>query len=82
LKNNVDTKASKGRKLRFHVQEQIANFETSTGGWKWSDDQIDEFFASLLGQKVNMNEDEVEEDEEEFSEREIEAESNGIRLFG
>lgn len=80
LKNNVDTKASKGRKLRFHVQEQIANFETSTGGWKWSDDQIDEFFASLLGQKVNMNED--ENDNEEDSEKEIEPESNGIRLFG
>ncbi|KAI5963952.1 BFR2 [Candida margitis] len=80
LKNNVDTKASKGRKLKFHVQEQIANFETSIGGWKWSDDQIDEFFASLLGQKVNMNEDEAEDKEE--SDNEIEAESNGIRLFG
>lgn len=80
LKNNVDTKASKGRKLRFHVQEQIANFETSTGGWKWSDDQIDEFFASLLGQKVNMNEEEI--DDEENSEKEVEPESNGIRLFG
>ncbi|KAI5961894.1 BFR2 [Candida pseudojiufengensis] len=81
LKNNVDTKASKGRKLRYHVQDQIANFETSTGGWKWNDDQIDEFFASLLGQKVNMNENDdlengVEEDEEEIDE------SNGIRLFG
>lgn len=51
LKNNVDTKASKGRKLRYHIQEPIANFESSIGSWKWNDDQIDEFFASLLGQK-------------------------------
>lgn len=29
LKNNVDTKASKGRKLRYHIQEPIANFESS-----------------------------------------------------
>ena len=43
LKNNVDTKASKGRKLRYHVQEPIANFETSRGSWRWNDDQIDEF---------------------------------------
>ena len=94
LLNNVDTKASKGRKLRFHVQEQIANFETSTGGWKWNDDQIDEFFASLLGQKVNMKEDEDdEEDDEENGESKDEdandgseeislANGDGIRLFG
>ena len=43
LKNNVDTKASKGRKLRYHIQEPIANFESSIGSWKWNDDQIDEF---------------------------------------
>ncbi|KAI5957307.1 BFR2 [Candida jiufengensis] len=80
LKNNIDTKASKGRKLRYHIQDQIANFETSTGGWKWNDDQIDEFFASLLGQKVNMNEDDDADENEEVEEENIE--SNGIRLFG
>ncbi|EGW33695.1 uncharacterized protein SPAPADRAFT_147617 [Spathaspora passalidarum NRRL Y-27907] len=84
LKNNVDTKASKGRKLRYHVQEQIANFETSVGGWRWNDDQIDEFFASLLGQKVNMNEqDESEEEhEEEEEEEEVIPQDSGITLFG
>lgn len=66
LKNLVDTKASKGRKLRYHVQEPIANFDAPRGNWVWNEDQIDEFFASLLGQKVNMNEEENEDDTEEL----------------
>lgn len=76
------------------MQEQIANFETSTGGWKWNDDQIDEFFASLLGQKVNMKEDEDDEDDDEENGESKEEDANngseeislangdGIRLFG
>ncbi|ODV79572.1 TRAUB-domain-containing protein [Suhomyces tanzawaensis NRRL Y-17324] len=80
FKKNVDTKASKGRKLRYHIQEPIANFEAPRGSLKWDDNQIDEFFASLLGQKVNMNEDdEVEEDDEE---EEVRVEGDSIKLFG
>lgn len=82
LKNNVDTKASKGRKLRYHIQEPIANFESSTGSWKWNDDQIDEFFASLLGQKVNMNEIDEEDNNDEENDDDIIPEDNGIQLFG
>lgn len=79
LKKNVDNKASKGRKLRYHVQEPIANFDTPRNSLKWNDDQIDEFFASLLGQKVNMREDEKEESEDED---EIVAGQDTIQLFG
>lgn len=71
LKNNVDTRASKGRKLRYHVQDPIANFDAPRGGWAWNDDQIDEFFASLLGQKVNMNEEEDEAEPETVPEDSI-----------
>lgn len=81
LKKNVDTKASKGRKLRYHIQDQIANFETPHSGWKWSDDQIDEFFASLLGQKVNMKEDEDEDNDESEQEDDTIHEGDGIKLF-
>lgn len=73
---NVDTKASKGRKLRFNVQDPIAHFETPVN-FKWDDFQIDEFFASLLGQKVNMN----ESDEEIVEDHQI-IENDSIRLFG
>lgn len=79
LKKNIDTKASKGRKLRYHVQEEISNFETPRGGWKWDDNQIDEFFASLLGQKVNMEEDDVADESEEDV---ITQGEESIKLFG
>lgn len=83
FKKNIDTKASKGRKLRYHIQEQIANFEAPRGGWKWDDNQIDEFFASLLGQKVNMNEVDEEEDHNNDEDEEIVINSNdSFKLFG
>lgn len=79
VKKNVDNKASKGRKLRYHVQEPIANFETPQNVLKWEDDQIDEFFASLLGQKVSMKED--VSDEEEVEDEPLVGD-NTIKLFG
>lgn len=59
----VDTRASKGRKLRFEVHEKLRNFMApgpppppslvpgvrTGGGAVWHDAQIDELFASLLG---------------------------------
>lgn len=81
LKKNVDTKASKGRKLKYDVQDPIANFEVPKKQWKWDDDQIDEFFASLLGQKINMNE--IEDDHtEEADDSEQEVARDTIRIFG
>ncbi|CAI4057144.1 hypothetical protein SUVZ_02G4110 [Saccharomyces uvarum] len=85
LKKNIDTKASKGRKLNYSVQDPIANYEAPiTSGYKWSDDQIDEFFAGLMGQRVNFNEDE-EEDQHvgEDNDAELEAVKNDdIQIFG
>lgn len=50
-KKTVDTKASKGRKLRYEVHEKLQNFmvpiPVSRGAWH--EEQIDELFASLLG---------------------------------
>lgn len=82
LKKNVDNKASKGRKLRYHVQEAIANFETPRASLKWNDDQIDEFFASLLGQKVNMKEEDDHSESEAEDEDDIVAGQDTIQLFG
>ncbi|CAL1710726.1 unnamed protein product [Somion occarium] len=48
-KANVDTKASKGRKLRYEVHEKIQHFMVPIpvvqGGWH--EDQIDDLFLSL-----------------------------------
>ncbi|GAA97900.1 hypothetical protein E5Q_04580 [Mixia osmundae IAM 14324] len=46
----VDTKASKGRKLRFHVHDKAVNFMVPIPQGTWQDDQVNELFASLLGQ--------------------------------
>lgn len=68
LKKNIDTKASKGRKLNYSVQEPIANYEAPiNSGYKWSDEQIDEFFAGLLGQKINFDENDLHSDSESNS---------------
>lgn len=51
VKKNVDTRASKGRKLRYETHEKIQNFmvpiPTIVDGWH--EEKIDELFASLLG---------------------------------
>lgn len=84
LKKNVDTKASKGRKLNFSIQDPIANYEAPLSrGYQWSDEQIDEFFAGLLGQRVNF--DELEEDTDNIAqdnEDEIKIANDDIAIFG
>jgi protein AATF/BFR2 len=80
VKKNVDTKASKGRKLKFTVQDQIQNYEAPKDNFKWDNEQIDEFFAGLLGQRVDFAENsdqdsEVEEDDEEVK-------NDDLRVFG
>lgn len=77
MHKHYDRKASKGRKLKYAVQESLLNFETPRSDKKkWGDDQIDEFFASLLGQRVSMNEaSDVEDDNDVVPQ-------DGIKLFG
>ncbi|GAO46944.1 TRAUB-domain-containing protein [Saitoella complicata NRRL Y-17804] len=75
-KANVDTKASKGRKLRYHVHEKLQSFMAPIPTAQWHDEQIDELFASLLGQRVRV-------DEEEEKEAEVEViPDDGLRIFG
>ncbi|KAL7276907.1 rRNA-processing protein bfr2 [Rhizina undulata] len=70
----VDTKASKGRKLRYHVHEKLLNFMAPAPCLEWEDGQIDELFSSLLGQRVRVT--------EEDSDEEMEIPDDGLRLFG
>ncbi|GAA5874675.1 hypothetical protein JCM3774_004779 [Rhodotorula dairenensis] len=49
VKKVVDTRASKGRKIRYHVHEKVQNFMIPIEAGNWHDEQIDELFASLLG---------------------------------
>ncbi|CAG8750249.1 4635_t:CDS:2, partial [Racocetra fulgida] len=50
-KKHVDTKASKGRRLRYHVHEKLQNFMVPIPSGTWHDNMIDELYSSLLGKK-------------------------------
>ncbi|KAJ7224472.1 apoptosis-antagonizing transcription factor, partial [Mycena pura] len=61
-KKKVDTKASKGRKLRYEVHEKLQNFMVPVPApGMWHEEQIDELFSSLMGRGFEgtiVNEDE------------------------
>jgi len=78
-KKNVDTKASKGRKLRYTVHEKLQNFMAPEDRTTWTQRQTDELFSSLFGKGMGLRE-EVEEREPE-SRGEEEAEGGGLMLF-
>ncbi|KAB5588674.1 Protein bfr2 [Ceratobasidium theobromae] len=52
-KKVVDTRASKGRKLRFEVHEKLQNFMVPVPTATWHEEQIDELFANLLGRQAS-----------------------------
>ncbi|KAI9743031.1 MAG: rRNA-processing protein bfr2 [Claussenomyces sp. TS43310] len=64
-RRNVDTKASKGRKMKFTVHEKLQNFMAPEDRRNWEQDAIDRFFSTLLGQQMNLGEDAVDSDGED-----------------
>lgn len=64
-KKNVDTKASKGRKMKFTVHEKLQNFMAPEDRNSWEPEAVDRFFGTLLGQRMDLGEDDVESEEEE-----------------
>lgn len=77
-RKNVDTKASKGRKMRYTVHEKLQNFMAPEHRGIWELDAIDRFFGTLLGQKMTLAEADVEDDEEE---NRVPLEEEGLMLF-
>ncbi|TVY45037.1 Protein bfr2 [Lachnellula subtilissima] len=76
-KKNVDTKASKGRKMRYTVHEKLQNFMAPEDRANWEPDAIDRFFGTLLGQKMTLREEEMDVDGDE----EVPLEEEGLKLF-
>lgn len=76
-KKHVDTKASKGRKMRFGVHEKLQNFMASEDRRQWEQHAIDRFFGTLFGQKMVLDEDEASDEEMGG----VNAEEAGLRLF-
>lgn len=77
-KKHVDTKASKGRKMRFNVHEKLQSFMAPEDRRSWEQHAIDRFFGTLFGQKLVLNEDEVADEEMDDA---VDAEEDGLRLF-
>ena len=76
VRKKVDTKASKGRKMRYTVHEKLQNFVAREDRGTWGERQIGELFGGLLGRKVvglGEREDGMEDEEEGGEE--------GLRLF-
>ncbi|KAF5985680.1 Che-1-like protein [Fusarium bulbicola] len=74
-RKNVDRKASKGRKMRFTVHEKLQNFMAPEDRRAWEQGAIDRFFGTLFGRKMQLNEDESEDD------MDVDVEEAGLRLF-
>ncbi|KAH0536235.1 hypothetical protein FGG08_006881 [Glutinoglossum americanum] len=72
-KKNVDTRASKGRKLRYTVHEKLQNFMAPQELGSWGQRQIDELFSSLLGQRARLHEEDIDsaDDEDCFGEEDL-----------
>ncbi|KAI0184950.1 transcription factor AATF/Che-1 [Xylaria flabelliformis] len=78
-KRHVDTKASKGRKMRFTPMPKLQNFMAPEDRRSWEQSAIDRFFGTLFGQKLALNE---ESSDEEMGGVSVEDEgTEGLRLF-
>jgi protein AATF/BFR2 len=52
----LDPKASKGRKIRYHVHEKLLSFMPPVPTNTWEKEQIDELFRGLLGGNAELEE--------------------------
>ena len=75
-KEHIDPHASKGRRIKYTVHDKILNFMAPTPAGTWHEEQMDELFSGLFGQRAPDNADDAEMQEEE---EEIVA--DGLRLF-
>ncbi|KAI9732797.1 MAG: rRNA-processing protein bfr2 [Cirrosporium novae-zelandiae] len=75
VKKHVDTRASKGRKMRYNVHEKLQSFMVPEDRGIWTERAAQELFGSLLGKSGTLQEEEggVSEDED--------VEIQGLKLF-
>jgi protein AATF/BFR2 len=76
-RKQVDRRASKGRKLRYTVHEKLQNFMAPEDRRSWEEHAIDRLFGTLFGQKMELKEEDVSD--EEMGGANVEEE--GLRLF-
>lgn len=49
MKRKVETRASKGRKIRYNVHNKLVNFMPSKDSGNWTEEAKSELFSSLFG---------------------------------
>ncbi|KAK3181974.1 rRNA-processing protein bfr2 [Lecanicillium sp. MT-2017a] len=74
-RKNVDRKASKGRKMRFTVHEKLQNFMAPEDRRSWEQATIDRFFSTLFGRKMELDEEESDDDMKDVAD-------SGFKMFG
>lgn len=77
----LDTKASKGRKIRYTVHEKLENFMAPEDRTTWTDEAKSEFFGSLLGGAGVLREEGDDDEDDEEVQGDGEGEGDGLRLF-
>lgn len=88
MQKNYDRMATKGRKLKYTVQEPLVQFEIPRRKYySWGDDQIDELFSGLFGMSFNMDDSDDSDNEEtnhdeQHSEDITALKESGVKLFG
>ncbi|KAH9633203.1 hypothetical protein HF086_017758 [Spodoptera exigua] len=55
MKRKVDTKASKGRKIKYVVHNQLVNFMAPEKSVSWTDESKNELYSSLFGKLFEQN---------------------------
>lgn len=55
MKRKVDTKATKGRKIKYVVHNQLVNYMASEKCTTWSDESTNELYSSLFGKMFEHN---------------------------
>ncbi|MCJ1477827.1 rRNA-processing protein bfr2 [Lambiella insularis] len=82
VRRTVDTKASKGRQMRYTVHEKLQNFMAREDRGTWGERQVGDLFGGLLGRRVVGGLGEGEgEGKEEGEDEELGGETEGLRLF-
>ncbi|KOS44192.1 hypothetical protein ACN38_g4923 [Penicillium nordicum] len=81
VKRDIDTRASKGRKMKYNVHEKLQNFMAPDDRGSWSTRARDEFFASLLGKTASGLLGEGDEGASDEEEEDVDREEGGLRLF-
>ena len=53
VKKKIDTKASKGRKVRYNIHSKLVNFMAQMDNCTWTDDSKDDLYKSLFGKRYS-----------------------------